>query len=264
MSDASYVLGAGNYVIGHWFWELLHSQAPSSIKSHESTRSDREPFSRELCSAIRTSPSMSCRVSSTHHRPLALPAEISTSPRARASSSSTSTLARHSLVRTLGGYPRLSQSLHPQGTIGAGSLGLEDDQPVTDPAAAGERLAREMQEAGGTLIDMELSGEDMASLITCSDVYVSLHRSEDSAGDCRSDAAGRPAIATAYSGNMDFMISRTAVWLATGFALGHSETYKTQVWNSCTSPGNSGRNQHRPAARWMRLSTRTRAAEANW
>ena len=74
------------------------------------------------------------------------------------------------------------------------------------PAIAGERLLGEMREAGGTLLDAELSGAEMASLIACSDVYVSLHRSEGfGLGIAEAMLAGRPAIATAYSGNLDFM-----------------------------------------------------------
>jgi glycosyltransferase involved in cell wall biosynthesis len=74
------------------------------------------------------------------------------------------------------------------------------------PAAAGERLRRELQDAGGILIDEELSAEDMGSLINRCDVYVSLHRSEGfGLGIAEAMLAGRPAIATAYSGNLEFM-----------------------------------------------------------
>ena len=74
------------------------------------------------------------------------------------------------------------------------------------PAVAGERLVREIREADGILLDMDLSSDDMASLIACCDVYVSLHRSEGfGLGIAEAMLAGRPAIATAYSGNLDFM-----------------------------------------------------------
>ena len=46
----------------------------------------------------------------------------------------------------------------------------------------------------------------MSSLIACCDVYVSLHRSEGfGLGIAEAMLAGRPAVATAYSGNLDFM-----------------------------------------------------------
>jgi len=99
----------------------------------------------------------------------------------------------------------------------------------------------------------------MASLITCSDVYVSLHRSEGfGLGIAEAMLAGRPAIATAYSGNMDFMISRTAVWLATGFARRplrdlQQPRYGIRVRARATL----GEPNIDQAARWMRLSTRT-------
>jgi glycosyltransferase involved in cell wall biosynthesis len=63
-----------------------------------------------------------------------------------------------------------------------------------------------MRQVGGVLLDMELSRDEMASLIARSDVYVSLHRSEGfGLGIAEAMLAGRPAIATAYSGNLDFM-----------------------------------------------------------
>jgi glycosyltransferase involved in cell wall biosynthesis len=74
------------------------------------------------------------------------------------------------------------------------------------PSVGADRLQRELHEVGGSLIDLELSPEGMASLITCSDVYISLHRSEGfGLGIAEAMLLGRPAIATAYSGNMDFM-----------------------------------------------------------
>jgi glycosyltransferase involved in cell wall biosynthesis len=74
------------------------------------------------------------------------------------------------------------------------------------PPAAGERLTQEMRAVNGILLDLDLSREEMASLIARSDVYVSLHCSEGfGLGIAEAMLAGRPAIATAYSGNLDFM-----------------------------------------------------------
>jgi glycosyltransferase involved in cell wall biosynthesis len=56
------------------------------------------------------------------------------------------------------------------------------------------------------LMDRYLSVGDLASLMECSDCYVSLHRSEGfglTMGE--SMALGKPVIATGYSGNLDFM-----------------------------------------------------------
>lgn len=67
------------------------------------------------------------------------------------------------------------------------------------------RLAKEVASAGGLLIDEDLAQEEVHSLIAHSDVYVSLHRSEGfGLGMAEAMYLGRPVIATAYSGNMDF------------------------------------------------------------
>ena len=85
------------------------------------------------------------------------------------------------------------------------------------PPSAGERLRREMYEVDGILLDMELSGPDMASLIACSDVYVSLHRSEGfGLGLAEAMLAGLPVIATAYSGNLDFMTHQNSCLVGYG------------------------------------------------
>ena len=68
------------------------------------------------------------------------------------------------------------------------------------------RLADEVASVGGVLIDGELSRQEMDSLIGLCDIYVSLHRAEGfGMGMAEAMALGRPVIATAYSGNTDFM-----------------------------------------------------------
>ena len=61
------------------------------------------------------------------------------------------------------------------------------------------------------IVDETLSRQRVDSLIACSDCMVSLHRSEGY-GLVMAEAmtAGKPVIATAYSGNMDFMDSASA------------------------------------------------------
>src|SRR6185437_16308815 len=52
----------------------------------------------------------------------------------------------------------------------------------------------------------DLSDNEIKNLIRVSDVFVSLHRSEGfGRGMAEAMALGRPAIATGYSGNLDFM-----------------------------------------------------------
>jgi glycosyltransferase involved in cell wall biosynthesis len=61
------------------------------------------------------------------------------------------------------------------------------------------------------IIDVKLPTEDMAALINCSDVVISLHRSEGF-GLVLAEAMllGKPVVATGWSGNMDFMDSGNA------------------------------------------------------
>lgn len=58
----------------------------------------------------------------------------------------------------------------------------------------------------GTLLVEDLTNREMAALISLCDAYVSLHRSEGfGLGMAEAMALGRPVIATAFSGNMDYM-----------------------------------------------------------
>lgn len=57
-----------------------------------------------------------------------------------------------------------------------------------------------------TILDKQLRTEEMRALIGCSDCYVSLHRAEGlGLGMAEAMYLGKPVIATAYSGNMEFM-----------------------------------------------------------
>jgi glycosyltransferase involved in cell wall biosynthesis len=72
-----------------------------------------------------------------------------------------------------------------------------------------EKLDQLKQAAAGLnvkFVDGHLEGEEMRSLFASCDCYVSLHRSEGlGLGLAQSMCLGKPVIATAYSGNMDFM-----------------------------------------------------------
>ncbi len=60
-------------------------------------------------------------------------------------------------------------------------------------------------------MNQQLSTEEMRGLLLCADCYVSLHRSEGvGLGMAESMYLGKPVIATAYSGNMEFMTNETA------------------------------------------------------
>jgi O-antigen biosynthesis protein len=68
------------------------------------------------------------------------------------------------------------------------------------------RLQRATQGLNVKIIDMHLDRQELHSLIGSCDCYVSLHRSEGlGLGMAQAMYLGKPVIATAYSGNMDFM-----------------------------------------------------------
>jgi glycosyltransferase involved in cell wall biosynthesis len=67
-------------------------------------------------------------------------------------------------------------------------------------------LKGEMEHISGVLIDSYLSREELNGLFHHCDTYVSLHRSEGfGLTIAEAMSLGKPAIATAYSANMDFM-----------------------------------------------------------
>ena len=58
----------------------------------------------------------------------------------------------------------------------------------------------------------DLSDNEIKNLVRVSDVFVSLHRSEGfGRGMAEAMALGRPALATGYSGNLDFMVPGTGL-----------------------------------------------------
>lgn len=68
------------------------------------------------------------------------------------------------------------------------------------------RVGRALEGLAGQVIDEHLTAGDMTALLSTCDAFVSLHRSEGlGLGLATSMYLGKPVIATAYSGNMDFM-----------------------------------------------------------
>jgi glycosyltransferase involved in cell wall biosynthesis len=61
------------------------------------------------------------------------------------------------------------------------------------------------------VLEKALTRAEVDSLLQCADCFVSLHRSEGfGLAMAESMAIGKPVVATAYSGNMDFMDERSA------------------------------------------------------
>ena len=85
------------------------------------------------------------------------------------------------------------------------------------------RLQKEAKQVGAIVIDQRLPREEINGLIAACDCYVSLHRSEG-LGLTIAEAMmlGKPSIATAYSGNLDFMDENNS--LLVGYDLTEIET----------------------------------------
>ncbi len=77
---------------------------------------------------------------------------------------------------------------------------------LADAPAETAEMRQRLHEVNGILIEQQLSREETNALIHHCDAYLSLHRSEGF-GLTMAEAMylGKPVIATAYSGNMDFM-----------------------------------------------------------
>ena len=108
---------------------------------------------------------------------------------------------------------------------GADSLPETADKIKEIAAAAHGRIV---------LIDQEVSDNDVKNLVRCCDVFVSLHRSEGfGRGLAEAMSLSKPVVATAYSGNLDFMDADTACLV--GYDLipvneGEYPFHEGQVW----------------------------------
>lgn len=65
-----------------------------------------------------------------------------------------------------------------------------------------------------TVIDGVLSEDQIRSLVLCTDSFISLHRAEGfGRGIAEAMMLGKPVIATAWSGNLDFMKKSNSLWV---------------------------------------------------
>ena len=105
---------------------------------------------------------------------------------------------------------------NPLGLIKAFRLAFAPDEPVdlilkVTPQTSlyeelWDQLRTEAAKANAILLERVLTRQEVLALLSASDAYVSLHRSEGFGLTCaEAMLLGKPTIATAYSGNMDFM-----------------------------------------------------------
>ncbi len=116
-------------------------------------------------------------------------------------------------------------------------------------------LAEAVERAGGLLVNSLLSGQALADLFHACDVYVSLHRSEGfGLGMAEAMAIGKPVVATAYSGNLDFM--NVANSCLVGYRLRpvvpDDHRYNVEMSGTSTEGALWAEPDLEHAARWMR------------
>jgi len=199
--------GSDGYVIGYWFWELpsvARAFVPAIDRVDEiwvGSRFTQEAFLGHTDKPVHVMP---CVVTA----PPSVPATRKDLGLPEGSClflfhfDAFSTFARKNPWAVINAFRR---AFTPEERAARVRLVLKTINLSRCPPAAGERIVREMAQVDGILLDTDLSGAEMSSLIACSDVYVSLHRSEGfGLGIAEAMLAGRPAIATAYSGNLDF------------------------------------------------------------
>jgi len=121
----------------------------------------------------------------------------------------------------------------PNGTESA-SLVLKTSNSAMYPA---QRLALEEAIQGDpriVILDVQLSNPEMRGLLSVADCYISLHRSEGlGLGLAESMYLGKPVVATAYSGNVEFMNADNAALVSYGLIPVEAGEYPfadQQVW----------------------------------
>jgi glycosyltransferase involved in cell wall biosynthesis len=117
------------------------------------------------------------------------------------------------------------------------------------------RLVATLAQVDGILIEDDLPRDDMHALISLCDVYVSLHRSEGfGLGMAEAMYLGRPVIATAYSGNMDFTTETNSCLI--GYRLRAIDAAENEYDPGLARVYEAGQLWAEPnleqAARWMR------------
>lgn len=162
-----------------------------------------------------------------------------------------STLARKNPWDVIRAFRR---AFRPEERQGPARLVIKTVNLARLPAAQA-RLAREVAEAGGVLIEDDVTQADLDALIALCDVYVSLHRSEGfGLGMAEAMYLGRPVIATAYSGNMDFMTQLNSCLV--GYRLRPIGATENRDFEGMSSIYETGQLWADPdidqAARWMR------------
>jgi glycosyltransferase involved in cell wall biosynthesis len=140
-----------------------------------------------------------------------------------------------------------------------------------------DRLRESLNEISSnvTIVTRTMTDNEAKNLVRCCDCFLSLHRSEGyGRGMAEAMFLGKPVIATAYSGNMDFMSSDTAFLVPFDLIPVESDAYphwRNQVWADAdddiasqymvklVDDPNFGRELGRRASQYIRLDSSYRS-----
>ncbi|MEO6966875.1 MAG: glycosyltransferase [Rhodanobacteraceae bacterium] len=202
---------AGRYLIGYWFWELEYF--PEAWRSAFDLVDEvwvASEFVRRCVAAATDKPVMLMPMPIDFASPVALDRQCFGLP-----------ADRFVFLFTLD-YHSYPQRKNPEGVIAAFRAAFPRDRKDVHlliktlnadrlPDAHLRAVAAAATDPRIVVSDVRLSRVETSALIACSDVYVSLHRSEGfGLGMAEAMALGKPVIATGYSGNVDFMSERDA------------------------------------------------------
>jgi glycosyltransferase involved in cell wall biosynthesis len=200
-----------HYDIGYWYWELAHLPKPLTVNL--AYLDEVWAPSQFVIDALRTQTSA----------PITLvPPSVDVSGRSGRGRTSFGLPERQLLFLTMASAFSATERKNPVAVLDAFTSAFPDARRdgvglviKINGARFAPQVVSTFEDVARTapvfVITESLSRADLLALIDCCDVLVSLHRSEGfGLPIAEAMALGKPAIATAYSGNEDFTSSATA------------------------------------------------------
>lgn len=200
------------YTIGYWFWEL--AEIPDEWLPAFSLVDEVWAASRFVQDAISLkSPVPVSRV----------PVPVCLNVSHQFSRESFNLPERSFLFLSMGDTQSHLQRKNLMGTVRAFKMVFSSDDSsvglvlkINNPNHRQEEIEAVRREIGGYqnihLMDRFMSREEINSLLTITDCYVSLHRSEGfGLGPAEAMSLGKPVIVTNYSGNIDYMTPHNSI-----------------------------------------------------
>jgi glycosyltransferase involved in cell wall biosynthesis len=203
----------GKYTIAYWFWEL--SELPEAYRKEARRVDEIWVASRFVQTSMQSATTMPVKV---------IPPPVEVGPAAKSRQSFGIPEGRYVFLFNFSAASCNARK-NPVGVIRAfeeafgrvrvdsetGPLLVIKVQHLERFPELQSYLRSEVARVGGLLLEESYTKELMDSLLNVADAYVSLHRAEGfGLGMAESIALGKPVIATAYSGNIDFMTAENS------------------------------------------------------